>query len=246
MTGAGEKQVSPLEKIIVALDVPSAEKAMALIKNLPEARWFKVGLELFTASGPSLLEFIRSAGYFAFLDLKLHDIPNTVAAAIRAAVRHGASMLTIHASGGREMMRRAAEAAAEEASRTGITRPKLIGVTVLTSLTNEDLKEVGFPDGTETQVLRLARLAQESKLDGSVCSPHEISRLRGSLGPEWLIVTPGIRPSWTEAHDQKRIMTPAEALALGADYLVIGRPITGHPDPAEAFRLIVSELKAGR
>lgn len=232
------------EKIIIALDVAEREKALSLVKELCEVRWFKIGLELFTACGPTLIETIRGLGHQIFLDLKLHDIPNTVAGAVRAAVRHGVSMLTLHASGGREMMLKAREAASEEAARLGTLQPKIIGVTVLTSLNDEDLKTLGWSENVSSQVLRLGLLARESGLDGSVCSAREVSFLRERLGPDWLLVTPGIRPAWSVSDDQKRILSPAEALKLGASFLVVGRPITAQPSPRQAFFKLMEELKS--
>lgn len=232
------------EKIIVALDVADRDKALSLVKELPEVRWFKIGLELFTACGPLLIEAIRELGHQIFLDLKLYDIPNTVAGAIRAAVRHGVSMLTLHISGGQEMMLKAKEAALEEAARWGALKPKLIGVTVLTSLNDEDLKNMGWSENVSSLVLRLGLLAKENGLDGSVCSAQEVSFLRRKLGPDWLLITPGIRPSWAASNDQKRILSPAEALRLGASFLVLGRPITTHPSPRQAFLQLIEELKS--
>jgi len=232
-------------RIIIALDVETGEQALDLVRELDEARLFKVGLELFTAEGPRLLRDILSLGKDIFLDLKLHDIPNTVAEAARIGVRHGASMMTIHASGGREMMSRAAEAAVLESEKNGSPKPALLGVTILTSLRNEELREIGMVADTGAQVLRLAALARESNMDGVVCSAREIELVRKEVGPGFLIVTPGIRPVWAAAQDQKRIMTPAEAMAKGADYLVVGRPVTRADSPREAFLKIVEELKAG-
>ncbi len=235
---------SVVEKIIIALDVAEREKALSLVKELPEVKWFKIGLELFTACGPSLVEAIREMGHQIFLDLKLHDIPNTVAGAVRAAVRQGVSMLTLHTSGGREMMLKAKEAALEEANRLGTLKPKLIGVTVLTSLNDEDLKSLGWIENVSSQVLRLSLLAKEIGLDGSVCSAQEVSFLRQRLGLNWLLITPGIRPSWAASDDQKRVLSPAEALQLGANFLVIGRPITAQPSPRQAFLQLIDELKS--
>ena len=231
-------------KIIIALDVKNRTEAQKILELLPEARIFKVGLELFTAEGPAMIEMVKNYGRQVFLDLKLHDIPNTVAGAVRAAVRHGVSMLTVHTSGGKEMMRRAVEAAKEEAEKEGIEPPLLLGVTVLTSLKDKDLEETGIISETQVQVLRLAGLALDSGLKGIVCSPQEIELLRRELGPDLKIITPGIRPGWAEAQDQKRIMTPAEALIKGADYMVIGRPITQAASPAEAFTRLAGELEA--
>jgi orotidine-5'-phosphate decarboxylase len=231
-------------KIIIALDVKNKEEARKVLDSLPEARVFKVGLELFTAEGPGMIDLVKSYGKEVFLDLKLHDIPNTVAGAVRAAVKHGVSMLTLHTSGGREMMKKAVETARETAEKENKPLPLLLGVTVLTSLKDDDLKEIGFSAGTREQVLRLARLATEAGIEGLVCSPQEIDLLRAELGQEIKIITPGIRPAWAEAQDQKRIMTPAEAIKKGADFLVIGRPITQAQPPAEAFVRVVRELEA--
>jgi orotidine-5'-phosphate decarboxylase len=237
------KDKTPVEeKIIIALDVGTRTQALALAVGLPAARVFKVGLELFTAEGPALLEEIVGLGKKAFLDLKFHDIPNTAAGAVRSAVRHGAFMITLHASGGREMLSRAVEAARSEAAAACRPSPILLGVTVLTSLKDEQLREVGFAAPLADQVLRLAALAKDSGVDGIVCSPHEIEVIKRELGKQFLVVTPGIRPAWAAAQDQKRIMTPAEAVGKGADYLVIGRPVTGAPSPRDAFALIVREL----
>lgn len=230
------------KKIIVALDVGSKEEALSLVQQLEEARLFKVGLRLFSAEGPSLLQDIKNLGRNVFLDLKLHDIPNTVADAVGVAVRHGVHMLTIHSSGGREMMQRAAEAAIEEAEKEGTTKPLLLAVTILTSLKDEQLREIGMEDDTLSQVLKLAKLAKEGGVDGVVCSPQEIEIVKRELGRKFLVVAPGIRPSWAAAHDQKRILTPSLAIQKGADFLVIGRPIIKAESPQEAFLKIIEEL----
>ncbi|NTV81121.1 MAG: orotidine-5'-phosphate decarboxylase [Candidatus Aminicenantes bacterium] len=230
------------DRIIIALDVPTKEEGIALVSRLKDARTFKVGLELFTAEGPALFRKLKSLRKDIFLDLKLHDIPNTVAGAVRSAFKHGVQMMTIHTSGGREMMAKAAEVAREIARETGRPKPVLLGVTILTSLKGADLEEVGQPSDVASQVLRLAGLAKAAGMDGVVCSPQEIEVLRREYGRELVIVTPGIRPVWAAAQDQKRIMTPAEAVAKGADYVVIGRPITGAPSPNEAFLRVVEEL----
>jgi len=235
-------QSSSGNKIIIALDVPGKDEAIALVSRLKSARTFKVGLELFTAEGPALFRKLRALRKDIFLDLKLHDIPNTVAGAVRSAFRHGVQMMTIHASGGREMMARAAETARQTSEELKRPKPVLLGVTVLTSLKGPDLAEVGAAADVAGQVLRLAGLAKTAGLDGVVCSPQEVEVLRREFGKELVIVTPGIRPVWAAAQDQKRIMTPAEAVAKGADYLVIGRPITGAPSPEEAFLRVVDEL----
>jgi len=233
---------SNADRIIIALDVPSKDEGLALVSRLRDARTFKVGLELFTAEGPALFRKLKALRKDIFLDLKLHDIPNTVAGAVRSAFAHGVQMMTLHASGGREMMAKAAEAARAAVESGKGPKPILLGVTVLTSLKGTDLEEVGLGSDVASQVLRLAGLAKAAGLDGVVCSPQEIEVLRREFGRELVIVTPGIRPVWAAAQDQKRIMTPAEAVAKGADYLVIGRPITGAPSPNEAFLRIVEEL----
>ncbi len=229
-------------RIIVALDVDTRTQAISLVESLPEGQVFKVGLQLFTSEGPPLLQEIAQRGKRVFLDLKLHDIPNTVAGAVSAAVGHGAAMMTLHTSGGSEMMRRAADTAAKAAEAAGRPRPLLLGVTILTSLKDAELGEIGMPSDAAGQVLKLAGLAQSSGLDGIVCSPLELGLVRAEFGKDFLVVTPGIRPAWAAAQDQKRIMTPEKALAGGADYLVIGRPITAAPSPGEAFARIRREL----
>jgi orotidine-5'-phosphate decarboxylase len=230
------------DRIIIALDVPTKEEGIALVSKLKGARTFKVGLELFTAEGPALFKKLKALRKDVFLDLKLHDIPNTVAGAVQSAFRHGVQMMTIHTSGGREMMAKAAETARQISGELNRPKPVLLGVTVLTSLKDSELAEVGVTGDVASQVLRLAGLAKAAGLDGVVCSPQEIEALRKEFGRELVIVTPGIRPHWAAAQDQKRILTPAEAVAKGADFLVIGRPITGAASPEEAFLRIVEEL----
>ena len=230
------------KKIIVALDVDTREKAISLITELKEAETFKVGLKLFTSEGPSLVKEILNLEKKIFLDLKLHDIPNIVAETVRVAVRMGVNMLTLHASGGREMMARASEEAALEAEKRNEVKPILLAVTVLTSLKNDNLKEIGFKANTIDQVLRLSQMAYDTHMDGIVCSPHEIEIIKKEFGNNLLVVTPGIRPSWTAQHDQKRVMTPSLALKKGADYLVIGRPIIEASSPEKAFLKIAEEL----
>ncbi|MBN2200151.1 MAG: orotidine-5'-phosphate decarboxylase [Candidatus Aminicenantes bacterium] len=233
---------SPSERLIVALDVKNRQDALGLIERLPGASIFKVGLELFTAEGPGLLREIGASGKKVFLDLKLHDIPNTVAQAVRAGAGLGVRMMTLHASGGREMMARAAEAAAQVSAKERIPRPLLLGVTVLTSLGDDDLGELGLSGNAQAHVLRLARLACQAGLDGIVSSAREIKAVRRETGKDALIVTPGIRPAWAASDDQKRIMTPAEAIRAGADFLVIGRPVIRAADPQEAFDKILEEI----
>lgn len=238
-----EKKGRLKERIIIALDVGTKREALALAEALNDARVFKIGLELFTAEGPELLKETVRLGKKPFLDLKYHDIPNTVSGAVRSATRKGVYMLTLHTSGGAEMMAAAARAAREESAGTGEQRPTLLGVTVLTSLKDEELRRIGFAHAVADQVLRLAVLAKDSGLDGVVCSPHEIESIKRECGDDFLVVTPGIRPAWAAVQDQKRIMTPAEAIGKGADYLVIGRPITGAPSPQEAFLKVLAELE---
>ncbi|MEI9983260.1 MAG: orotidine-5'-phosphate decarboxylase [Aliidongia sp.] len=226
--------------VLVAIDTTDATRADALIAaTAPHIGGVKLGLEYFCAYGP---ERVRAAatGRFLFLDLKLHDIPNTVAGAVRAVVPLAPDLLTVHASGGAEMMK-AARAAAEQGA-VGGKRLKLIGVTVLTSFDNDDLDAVGQRGPVRDQVLRLAALSQASGLDGVVCSPREVAALRAECGPSFVLVVPGIRPVGAELGDQKRVMGPREAVEAGATYLVIGRPITAAADPAAAARAIAVEL----
>jgi orotidine-5'-phosphate decarboxylase len=226
-------------KIIVALDYADAASALALVERLdPALCRLKVGKELFTAAGPELVRTLVARGFEVFLDLKFHDIPNTVAAACRSAADLGVWMLNVHASGGRRMM-----IAAQEALAGLAQRPCLIAVTVLTSMNADDLAEVGVADAPADQVLRLARLTQACGLDGVVCSAQEASMLRADLGAEFRLVTPGIRPAGAETGDQRRVMTPTEALRAGATDLVIGRPITAAPDPLDALKRIQTEMQ---
>jgi orotidine-5'-phosphate decarboxylase len=224
--------------IIVALDYPSAVPALDLAHRLsPSLCRLKVGNELFTRSGPALIENLHRLGFEVFLDLKFHDIPNTVAGAVRAAADLGVWMVNVHASGGRRMMTAAAEAIADRAQR-----PLLIGVTILTSLLEQDLMEVGYSDSPEQQVMRLAALAADSGLDGVVCSALEASALRGARGAKFCLVTPGIRLEGDDSSDQRRVVTPAAALAAGSDYLVIGRSITAAADPLAALQRVREEV----
>ncbi|MHB1186357.1 orotidine-5'-phosphate decarboxylase [Thiobacillus sp.] len=226
-------------KIIVALDYADATSAVALVERLdPALCRLKVGKELFTVAGPDLVRALVARGFDVFLDLKFHDIPNTVAAACRAAAGLGVWMVNVHASGGRRMMTAAQETLAELPQR-----PLLIAVTVLTSMSAVDLGEVGISDAPADQVLRLARLAQACKLDGVVCSAQEAAMLRADLGEGFRRVTPGIRPAGTEAGDQRRVMTPMEALHAGATDLVIGRPITAADDPLVALKQIQFDIQ---
>jgi orotidine-5'-phosphate decarboxylase len=227
----------------IALDMTDALKAAQLALRLRgHVGGVKLGLEFFNANGPSGVRQVIQGGERLFLDLKLHDIPNTVAGAIRGVVPLSPYLVTVHASGGSAMMRAALEAAGETATKLGTPRPKIVGVTVLTSLADDDLQATGQRGPMLDQVRRLALLAQDSGLDGVVCSPHEVAPLRAECGRDFLLVVPGIRPSWAAAGDQKRIMTPGEALRAGASYLVIGRPITAAENPADAARQVEAEL----
>ena len=226
-------------KIIVALDYADSASALALVERLdPTLCRLKVGKELFTVAGPELVRALVTRGFEVFLDLKFHDIPNTVAAACRAAAGLGVWMLNVHASGGRRMMTAAQTALAELPKP-----PLLIAVTVLTSMSAEDLNEVGISTPPADQVLRLARLTQQCKLDGVVCSAQEAAMLRADLGADFRLVTPGIRPAGAELGDQRRVMTPAEALRAGATDLVIGRPVTAAPDPLAALKQIQFDIQ---
>ena len=226
------------ERLIVALDVPDAAAAAALVQRLEgTCRWFKVGLELFVAEGPRVLKPLLDQGYSVFLDLKLYDIPNTVAGAVRSAAKLGARMLTLHAGGGAAML------AAARAALDGITDPpQLLAVTVLTSMDQAQAAAVGWGRSPAEQVDLLARMGLNAGLDGFVCSPEEVARLRSITGPAGVLVTPGIRPAGTAAGDQKRIATPADALRQGASYLVVGRPIAQAPQPAHAAEAILQEM----
>ena len=239
-------KVSAKGKLIVALDVETAAEARRLFEALRGAAgMFKVGSQLFAAAGPGLVRELVAAGARVFLDLKFHDIPNTVAAASREAVRLGVSLFNVHAAGGGEMMRRAAEATRDEAARLGVAKPALIAVTVLTSMDAAALDETGVvAPSVEAQVRRLARLTEASGLDGVVASPHEIAPVRESVPRAgFLVVTPGVRPAAVPHDDQKRVMTPAEAVRAGADFVVVGRAILNAPDPARAAAEIVSEME---
>jgi orotidine-5'-phosphate decarboxylase len=223
------------DKIIVALDVPTKEEALTLVEKLGgQISFFKIGLQLYTAEGPEIVRAILSTGSKVWLDLKLYDIPNTVGRAVESASRLGVQMLTIHLSGGSEMVR--------AATATRVNNMLLLGVTVLTSATEETLREIGIHGKVDDQVLRLAKLGVEAGIDGVVASSHEIKPLRREFGDKIKIVVPGIRPSWSEPSDQRRTMTPREALEAGADYLVMGRPIIANAQPAEAVARILQEL----
>ncbi|MBM7855144.1 orotidine-5'-phosphate decarboxylase [Desulfohalotomaculum tongense] len=233
-------------KLIAALDVDSLDKALSLVDQLAShVGMFKVGMELYNAAGPEVVRQIRRRGGRVFLDLKLHDIPTTVARTTRVLTRLGVSILNIHAGGGLAMMQAAASAVQDEAAVQGIEPPQVIAVTVLTSMDEITLNtQLNIPGTVEEQVLRWTKLAQQAGLHGVVCSPLEIKTIRETCGPNFTIVTPGIRPAGSEKNDQRRVMTPAEAVKLGATYLVVGRPITAAENPAEAARAIVKEIES--
>ncbi len=223
------------DKIIVALDVATKEKALELVQELrDQISFFKIGLQLYTAEGPEIVRAVLATGSKVWLDLKLFDIPNTVAGAVKSASYLGVHMLTIHLSGGSEMIRAATDARANDVV--------ILGVTVLTSATEQTLREIGISDKVADQVLRLAGLGVEAGIDGLVASPHEIKTLRSKFGDKLKIAVQGIRPRWADPGDQKRFMTPPEALDAGADYIGIGRPITAHRNPREAVKRILEEL----
>jgi orotidine-5'-phosphate decarboxylase len=241
--------------VYCAVDTVDLPEAARLIRSVaggarPAVGGIKLGLEFFLAHGAPGVRYafpapVRATGVGFFLDLKLHDIPNTVAGGIRAVVELEPTFITIHTAGGPAMMRGAAETAAEEARRLGVARPRLLGVTVLTSLDRGDLEATGVKADPSEQVLRLAALARDSGLDGVICSPLEIAALRKACGRDFVLMVPGIRPAGTASGDQKRVMTPGEAVRLGANHLVIGRPITEAADPASAAEAIARDLDAG-
>jgi orotidine-5'-phosphate decarboxylase len=227
--------LSARDRLIVALDFPTQARALALVSVLSgSVSIFKIGLQLYTAAGPEIVRVVAATGARIFLDLKLHDIPNTVAKAVSAASELGVQMLTIHLSGGRAMIE-----AALQARPPHLT---LLGVTVLTSATQETLREVGVESALAEQVIRLGELGKNCGIDGLITSPHEVQALRERLGAEIKLVTPGVRPAWAAADDQKRFATPGEALKNGADYLVVGRPITANPDPRAAVEQLLEEI----
>ena len=230
---------SPFSPIIVAMDFDSSDSCITLAQKLnPKQCRLKVGKELFTVSGPQLLDRLHGLGFDVFLDLKFHDIPNTVAKAVKAAAELGVWMVNVHASGGERMM----VAARESLDKVQGETPLLIAVTVLTSMSAEDLEGVGITTSPATQVLKLATLAKKSGLDGVVCSAQEAGIVKSELGEAFSLITPGIRPAGSVADDQRRILTPQQALTAGSDYLVIGRPITQAPDPALACQQIIDSL----
>jgi orotidine-5'-phosphate decarboxylase len=231
--------IAPKDRLAVALDFADEYEAMKLVDRLGQTcQWYKVGLELYYATGNSIVRKLRDRGFNVFLDLKLHDIPNTVAGAVRSSAQAGASLLTIHAAGGAAMMTAAAEAAAATPAS-----PRLLAVTVLTSMDANELAGIGITSSPAEQVLRLAKLAKKSGIDGMVCSAEEVAMLRKETGPDTLLVIPGIRPSGAAVEDQKRIATPAKAITDGASLLVVGRPITRAADPSAAANAILEEIE---
>lgn len=231
------------EKLIVALDVPNLEEAKKLVEILsPTVKVFKIGKELFTSAGPEVVRMVNAKGGKVFLDLKFHDIPNTVGAACEAATRLGVFMLNVHAVGGKSMMIQAVQSVNKTAEELKTKPPILIGVTVLTSMKEPDLKEVGIRNPLAQQVETLAALAKTCGLDGVVASGHELDLIKTAIGKDFLVVTPGVRPVWAGHGDQKRVMTPKEAIEKGADFIVVGRPVTQDKDPREAAQKILSEM----
>jgi orotidine-5'-phosphate decarboxylase len=235
---------SPGSRLIIALDFPQLEPALALARQIaPRVGMLKVGLELFNSAGPPAIESLRAGGARIFYDSKFYDIPNTVAGAAAAAGRLGVSMFNVHALGGRAMMEAARDAALRGAAEAGFPPPLVIAVTIVTSLGERELRdEFGLAESPEDLVLRLASLAKESGLDGVVCSVREVPDIKRACGTDFLTVTPGIRPAWAAAGDQVRVSTPQEAIAAGADYLVVGRPVTRADDPAQALAKLLAEM----
>lgn len=231
------------DQIIVPLDVPTAAAAIALVERLPKVTFWKVGLELFVSAGPTILTELKSRQKKIFLDLKFHDIPNTVAGACRAAGHYGVDLITVHATAGRAALQAAQQAAVAGAAATGQPPPQLLAITVLTSLSSRALAfDLKIPIELPEYALHMALLAQESGFAGAVCSPLEVAQLRQTCGADFLLVCPGVRPTWAAAADQQRVLTPAAAIEAGADLLVIGRPITQADNPAIAFEQICREL----
>lgn len=239
------KRVSMRDRLIVALDVDSLNQAASFVEKLAGAvGLFKVGKQLFTHAGPQAVRLIQELGGEIFLDLKFHDIPNTVAKAAIEAARLGVKMFNVHASGSLEMMRTTVKEVERVCRREKIRRPIMLGVTVLTSLNQDDLQRVGVEHRVADQVVRLALLTKEAGMDGVVASPHEVADIRAACGRRFVIVTPGIRPADGERNDQQRVMTPADAVRAGVDYIVVGRPILEAPDPVGAARAIVAEMES--
>jgi len=242
-TQLNSAQLSPAERIIVPLDVATQAAAIALMDQLPQVTFWKVGLELFVSSGPAILDILKSRQKRIFLDLKLHDIPNTVAGACRAAARYGVDLLTLHATAGKAALQAAQVAVQAEAEQVRLTPPTLLAITVLTSLSSRELAfDLKIPLELPEYALQMALLAQAAGLKGAVCSPQEVAQLRQVCGENFLLVCPGVRPTGARSGDQQRSLTPSAAINAGADYLVIGRPITTATDPGAMFEQICQEL----
>lgn len=235
--------MTPEDRIIVPLDVSDQEQAIALVQRLPDVNFWKVGLELFVSTGSEILSLLKSLDKRIFLDLKFHDIPNTMAGATRAAASYGVDLITVHATAGRNALKAASLAAQEGSAAAGCPPARLIAITLLTSLTSRELAfDLKIPLELPEYALSMAILAQETGLSGAVCSPQEVAQLRQTCGDDFLLVCPGVRPKWAEAGDQKRSLTPSDAIKAGADYLVIGRPITAADDPVAAWGRICEEI----
>ncbi len=233
------------DRIIVPLDVPSQDAALTLVDQLPLVTFWKVGLELFVSSGPGILQELKAREKKIFLDLKFHDIPNTMAGACRAAARYGVNLVTLHGAAGGEALSQSVAATQAGAAEAGLEPPMLLAISVLTSISSQALAyELKIPLALTDYALQMALLAQDHYLGGIVCSPQEVEHLRRFLPPDFVLVCPGVRPTWASGNDQKRVMTPADALRAGATYLVIGRPITASPNPTEAFERICEECAA--
>jgi orotidine-5'-phosphate decarboxylase len=240
------KRGSMRERLIVALDVDTLKQAKELVQMLAgEVGLFKVGKQLFTHAGPQAVQLIQELGGEIFLDLKFHDIPNTVAKAAIEATRLGVKMFNVHASGSLEMMRTTVKEVERVCRRQKLRRPIMLGVTVLTSLNQDDLQRVGVEHKVADQVVRLALLTKEAGMDGVVASPHEVGDIRKACGPSFVIVTPGVRPAQSKNNDQQRVMTPSDAVRAGVDYIVVGRPILESADPVSAARAIVADMEQG-
>jgi orotidine-5'-phosphate decarboxylase len=230
------------DRIIVPLDVPNINAAIALIDRLPDVTFWKVGLELFVGTGAEIIQILKQRHKRVFLDLKFHDIPNTVAGACRSAASYGVDLLTVHATAGKPALTAAMAAVAEGAAAAGVAPPKVIAITLLTSLNSRELAiDLHIPLELPEYALKMALIAQDSGVNGVVCSPHEVADLRRSCGDDFIIVCPGVRPTWAAAGDQQRTLTPRAAINAGADYLVIGRPITADPDPQAAWERAIGE-----
>lgn len=236
--------MTPIDKLIVALDVNTEDKAIALAERLKsDVKFFKVGLELFSSAGPGIVQRIKEMGCDVFLDLKFHDIPTTVAKAAAIVTKLEPFMFNVHALGGYDMMKRTADTVTGETERLHMARPRILAVMILTSLDEKALKETGIAGSAKDAVLRLATLAKKAGLDGAVASPSEAKDIRRETGEDFLIVTPGVRPAWAASDDQKRTATPAAAIGDGADYIVVGRPITESKNPIEAAKEILKEME---